>query len=144
MNIFFIITAFLNGTLLSIQQVSGALLGKRVGSLGSSLIVHVIGACFAGCLLVFGLKNGEFRFSGIPFLYFLGGGLGIFGVAMGNYAVPRIGAVCTAIFSMAFQLLTSSLIDHFGFLGADPIALSLSRFIGICLLIGGAVLVFKK
>lgn len=140
----FIILSLLNGALLSFQQVMNAALGVLVGSMGSSVINHLVGTLFAGLLLLVGLRTGLFVFADIPFVYFLGGCLGVCTVAMGNYAIPRIGVVAMAILFMSSQLFTSSLIDHFGWFGAKSISLTLPHVVGILLLIVGAALVFTK
>ncbi len=139
-----LILALSNGALLSLQQVTNAALGLRIGSVGSSVINHLVGALFAGLLLIIGFQTGRLNISGIPLLYFLGGALGVSTVAMGNYAIPRIGVVMTAILFTSSQLFTSSLIDHFGLLGAKHIPLTPSHAIGILLIIIGATLVFTK
>lgn len=140
----FFILSLLNGALLSFQQVLNAALAVRIGSMWSSVVNHLIGALFAGLLLLFGFQTGQLKVSGVPVIYFLGGCLGVCTVAMGNYAIPRIGVVLMAILFMSSQLFTSSIIDHFGLLGARVIPLTLSHVVGIFLLIVGAALVFTK
>ena len=132
------------GATLSFQQAMNAALALRVGNMGSAVINHLVGALFACLLLLIGIHTGHLMFAGIPLVYFLGGCLGVCTVAMGNYAILRIGVVMTAILFMASQLFTSSLIDHFGLLGARVIPLTLFHSVGILFLIVGATLVFTK
>jgi len=136
--------ALANGAALSLQQVLNAALGVRVGSIGSSSVNHLVGAFFGFLLLICGFGTGHFYLDGIPYLYFTGGFIGVGIVAIANFAIPRIGAVLMSILLMSFQLLTSSLVDHFGWMGGDPIPMSLERIGGILLLVLGAVLVFSK
>lgn len=144
MIILFILLSLFNGAMLSFQQVMNAALAVRVGSMRSSVVNHLIGALLAGFLLVIGFQTGQFKISGIPVIYFFGGCLGVCTVAMGNYAIPRIGVVTMAILFMSSQLLTSSIIDHFGLFGAKVIPLTVSHIIGIVLLVAGAALVFTR
>lgn len=143
MIIIFSLLAFVNGGLLMLSQLLNAGLGLRIGPFGGSFINHLAGALFGGLLLIVGLGAGHFIFSGIPFLYFLGGCIGVFIVALFNYSVPRVGAAFMSVLWTSAQLLVSSLIDHFGWLGGEIIPLTVTRFMGIGLLMVGASLVFS-
>ncbi|MBI4124514.1 MAG: DMT family transporter [Deltaproteobacteria bacterium] len=144
MSILFILFSLFNGALLSFQQALNAALGVRLGSMGSSVMNCLAGTLFAGILLLMGFQTGQFKTVGVPLIYFLGGGLGVCMVAMSNYAIPRIGIVMTAILFTTSQLFASSLIDHFGLLGAKAMPLTFFHGIGIVLLAVGAMLVFTK
>ena len=142
--IFSFLIALANGAALSLQQVLNAALGVRVGSMGSSSINHLVGALFGLFLLTCGLGAGHFHFDGNPYLYFMGGFIGVGIVAIANFSILRIGAVLMSILLMSFQLITSSLLDNFGWMGGEPISMSLGRMCGILLLVLGAILVFSK
>ncbi len=144
MELLFLLLAFTGGTTLSFQQVVNASLGLHIGSMKSSFMNHVVGALSAGLLLLIGLKTGNLFVGKIPFTYFLGGCVGVLMVAMCNFAIPRIGMMVMTIFITSFQLLSSCLIDHFGWLGAKSIPFTFVRGIGIFLLVVGAFFVFTK
>lgn len=144
MTLWFILFSFLNGALLAFQQAMNAALGVRLGSMGGSAVNTLVGALFAGLLLLIGFRTGPMQFAGVPWIYFLGGGLGLCSVAMSNYSIPRIGVTLTAILFMTSDLLAASLIDHFGLFGAQTLPLTFSHGLGILLLTAGAVLVFGK
>lgn len=140
----FLLLSLFNGALLSFQQVLNAALAVRLGSMGGSVFNHLTGTLLAGILLFIGVGTGELKTAGIPTVYFLGGCLGVCSVAMGNYAIPRIGAAKMAILFTCSQLFASSLIDHFGWLGTRVVPLTFSRLAGIFLLITGAALILTK
>ena len=137
----YILLALATGTITVVSRVVNAALAIRIGSLRGSFANHVVGAAFAGLLLVVGLRAGVLRGGGIPLVYFLGGSLGVLIVAASNYAVQHAGAVVFAVLLLAFQLISSACIDHFGWMGGDVIPMTLTRGVGLALIIGGAVLV---
>lgn len=137
----FFLLAFANGLFAVLARVVNASLSDHLGDLRGSLVNHAVGLGGVGTLLLGGIGSGVVRVTGIPLVYLSGGILGVLVVAASNYAVRRAGATLFAVLVLTFQLLGSALIDHFGWLGQTPIALSWTRLLGLGLLIGGAVLV---
>ena len=137
----YILLAIVTGTITVVSRVVNAALATRIGSLRGSFVNHIVGALFAGLLLAVGVRTGVLRWSGIPLAYFLGGSLGVLIVAASNYAVQHAGAVVFAVLLLAFQLVSSACIDHFGWMGGDVIPMTLTRGVGLALIVGGAVLV---
>ena len=137
----FFVLAFANGLLAVWARVVNARLSDHVGNLRGSLVNHAVGAVIAAVLLLLGLGGGAVRLGGIDPVYLSGGVLGVMVVAISNYAVRHAGAALFAVLVLAFQLIGSALIDHYGWLGQSPIALSWSRLAGLVLLIAGGTLV---
>ncbi len=137
----FVLLAFTNGLFAVLARVVNAALSDHVGSLRGSLVNHTVGLAVVGILLLGGLGTGVVRVMGIAPVYLSGGVLGVLVVAASNYAVRHAGSTLFAVLVLTFQLIGSALIDHFGWLGQSPIALSWSRMLGLGLLIVGAVLV---
>ena len=137
----YIFLALTTGAIIVASRVANAALAVRVGSMRSSFVNHLAGTLFAGLLLVVGLRTGVLQWSGIPLVYFLGGALGVLVVAASNYAVQHAGAVVFAVLILTFQLMTSAAIDHFGWMGAAVIPMTLARAAGLVLIVGGAALV---
>lgn len=137
----FILLAFSNGLLAVLSRVVNAALSDHVGDLRGSFVNHAVGLAVAGGLVIGGLGSGAIRLTGIPLLYLSGGVLGVLVVTASNYAVRHAGSTLFAVLVLAFQLLGSGLIDHFGWFGQAPIALSWTRMLGLGLLVVGAVLV---
>ncbi len=138
----FFALAFANGLLAVASRVVNAALSDHVGSLRGSLVNHAVGAVAVGGLLLAGVGSGAMAAAlAVPPIYWSGGVLGVLVVAASNYAVRHTGVTLFAVLLLAFQLVGSALIDHFGWLGQSPIALSWPRLLGLVFLIGGAVLV---
>ena len=137
----FSLLAIANGLLAVWARVVNARLSDYVGDLRGSLVNHAVGFAVVAGLLLAGLGSGAVRLTGIPPVYLSGGILGVLVVAASNYAVRHAGAVLFSVLVLTFQLIGSALIDHFGWLGQAPIALSWPRVLGLGLLIVGAVIV---
>ena len=75
-----------------------------------------------------------------PAWMWLGGVMGLTVVFTITFAQPRIGATATIGILIAGQLVMGAVIDRFGLFGADQIAISWPRALGIALLGLGAAL----
>lgn len=137
----FVLLAFTNGLFTVLARVVNAALSDHVGSLRGSLVNHAVGLAVVGAVLLGGVGSGAVRVTGIAPVYLSGGVLGVLVVAASNYAVRHAGSTLFAVLILTFQLIGSALIDHFGWLGQSPIALSWTRMLGLGLLVVGAVLV---
>jgi transporter family-2 protein len=60
------------------------------------------------------------------------------------WAAPRFGISNAIAFVLLGQLISMSLIDHFGLLGAHKFMLNLQRFAGLGLMVLGFFLVLNK
>jgi bacterial/archaeal transporter family-2 protein len=141
MEIIYIALAGLNGGVVTLSRLINSALGSYVGSLPGSLINHAVGTLFAALLLIIGTGSGELQLFGIPPFLFVGGVLGVFLVTCNNVAVPRIGSTAVAILMLFAQLCSSSLIDHFGLLGANVLSLTPLKLAGLSLLFLGSICV---
>ena len=75
-----------------------------------------------------------------PTWMWIGGIMGLTVVFAITFAQPRIGATATIGILIAGQLVMGAVIDRFGLFGADQIAISWPRALGIALLGLGAAL----
>jgi len=137
----FFVLAFTNGLFAVLARVVNASLSEHVGSLRGSLVNHAVGLGVVAGTLGVGIGTGGMHLAEVNPVYLSGGVLGVLVVAASNYAVRHGGTVLFAVLALAFQLVGSALIDHFGCLGQTPIALSGPRVLGIGLLMAGAVLI---
>ena len=138
----FFALAFANGLLAVGSRIVNAALSDHVGSLRGSLVNHLVGGVAVGGVLLAGVGTDTLAAGrAVAPIYWSGGVLGVLVVAASNYAVRHTGVTLFAVLILAFQLIGSALIDHFGWLGQSPIALSWTRLLGLGLLIGGAILV---
>jgi bacterial/archaeal transporter family-2 protein len=74
-----------------------------------------------------------------PWWAWLGGAMGVIFVTTNILVSPRLGVAITLTLVMVAQLITSAIIDHFGFLGIETRTVSFSRVAGIVLILSGVI-----
>jgi bacterial/archaeal transporter family-2 protein len=126
----------------SVQAAVMGELGERVGivpALAFSVVVGVAG----GLVLLLVVER---SFSGLraaveepPWLW-SGGVLSLLIVLTITVATPRIGVTATVGLIIAGNLTMAAVIDHFGLLGQDEIAIGWPRLVGLALLAAGSAL----
>ena len=130
----------------SVQAAVMGKLGERVGifeALAFSTIVAVV-VGFTALLVVRQSVDGIAAAARQPVWLWTGGALSAFIVLAVTVGPPRIGVTATVGIVIAGNLVMAALIDRFGWLGNDRIALNWQRLVGIVLLAAGAALTLKK
>lgn len=135
-----------SGVTMALQGSLNAALGKVIGFLEATFIVHLIGlALVAALLFVFSLGCGKLaQFTQAPWYTYLGGGLGVFIIYGVVRSIPKVGVAPATTAIILGQVLTASLIDHFGLLGMEKLPFTWLRIAGMFLMTAGAWLLLKK
>jgi len=139
--------AFAAGIVLTVQVgVNSALRGAVGNPVMAALISFVIGS--AG-LLAFLLVTrtpwpDRAQLTTAPAWGWLGGLLGAFYVVSTIIVGPRLGAAALLALIVLGQLVTSLLVDHFGWLGFPEQPLTALRLLGALLLFGGMLLIVHR
>lgn len=144
--IFALVIAALAGIAMAVQGSLNAALGKTVGTLEATFIVHVVGiAVIIAALYLFRWGAGNLALvKEAPWYTFLGGALGvliIFGVVL---SIPRAGVANATTAIIIGQLLTALLIDHCGFFGLEKVPFTLCKGLGLALLASGGYLMLGR
>jgi transporter family-2 protein len=135
--------------LCAIGGLAGAIQAAVMGELGGRVgvapaLVFAVGVslvCSLALLVVW-----ERRFDGVraavdqPLWLWVGGVMSVFIVLGITVATPRIGVAATIGIVIAGNLLMAALIDQFGLLGQDEVAITWPRLVGLMLLAAGAAL----
>jgi len=135
------------GVVLIVQVGVNTTLRGAVGSpVMAALISFVVGSA---ALLIFLLLArapwpGRAQLLAVPGWAWLGGVLGAFYVVSTIVAGPRLGAAALLALIVLGQLVTSLLVDHFGWLGFPQHPLTWLRLTGALLLFGGVLLVVHR
>ncbi len=125
------------------SQFLGVLEG-RLGVLESVFITYGSGGLLVG-LVMLGLRGGNLRaWQSVPFYVYLSGVAGLVIIGTLSYTVPRLGLVVAFTLFIVTQLVFGAALDHFGWLGAAVRPLTLSRALGILVLLVGVWLVIRK
>jgi transporter family-2 protein len=125
--------------------IQAAVMGELGGRVGvAPALVFAVGVSLACSLAV--LVVWERSFDGVrasidqPLWLWLGGVMSVFIVLSITIAAPRIGVAATIGIVIAGNLVMAALIDQFGLLGQDEVALTWPRVLGLALLAAGAAL----
>ena len=135
-----IIFSIAAGLCISLQGVFNTRLGEKLGFWETNTFVH--GTGFALTLIIM-LIYGTGSFSGIgevKKLYLLGGFLGVMIIFSVMNAISALGATYCIAILLVTQLVAATLIDSFGLFGSPVIKFSITKLIGLAVMIAGIVI----
>ena len=141
-----LLIAALAGIAMALQGSLNSALGKTIGTLESTLVVHVVGlAVILAALFLFRLGTGNLgQIKEAPWYTLLGGVLGvviIFGVVV---SIPRAGVANATTAIIIGQMVTAQIIDQCGLFGLDKVPFTLWKGLGLCLLAAGGYLMLCR
>jgi len=139
----FIATAVLIGTLMPLQAVINALLGRELASPVASAFVSFLGGTIVLAVIAFTRPAAWARLPQLPPWLWSGGLLGAIFVAAALILVPKIGATSLMAAFVTGQLIMSLAMDHYGWLGLPVRTLDMTRVLGVVLLAAGIFLVTR-
>ncbi len=143
LTILFSMAALFTGALIPIQAAANATLSKFIGSVAySALVLFTLGF---GVVVSFILLNrvqvpSVADFLSAPTYSYIGGIIVATYVLSITFLAPRMGVGNVICFIVTGQIIMAVLIDHFGLFGAGIQNLSVSRTMGVALMIGGLFL----
>lgn len=76
--------------------------------------------------------------------YYLGGFFVMFYILSITWVAPRFGVASSVAFVLLGQFIAMSVIDHFGFFGAQQYTLTLKRFFGLAFMAAGVFMILSK
>ena len=134
------------GLLMAIQGSLNGALGKVIGVLEGSFVLHAVGLLLVVLLLfVFGLGRGDLGKMGeAPWYFYLGGVLNvaiIFGVML---SIAKVGAGNATTAIITGQLIMALIVDQFGLFGLEQTSITWQRGAGLLLMAIGAKLLLGK
>jgi transporter family-2 protein len=138
-----ILIGLAGGVAVGLQSPLASMISQRLGIFESVFIIHIGGAILALLPLLFwgGGKLAQWR--SVPW-YALGAGIfGLVVIGAISYMIPRIGVAGAITSIVAGQLLVSTILDHFGLLGALNRPLDPTRAIGLAVVLVGVWLTVK-
>ena len=137
-----LIWAALAGAFIPVMAILNGRLGKSMGeALHASVILFGVGFLFCltvALVLTKSLPHATDLANAKPIEY-LGGLIVGFYVISATLLAPRIGLANFIVCAVSAQIIISVVIDHFGLLGAMVRPVSMTRLIGIGLLIAGII-----
>lgn len=143
---FFFLVAYLAGTCAAVQVgVNNSLRAALGSSISTALVSFGVGSVvLLGFVLLarIPMPLAQAAASG-PFWIWLGGVLGATFVAASILVAANIGAAGAMVWIIAAQLITSMLLDHYGFFGFHVREINPVRVVGALLLLAGAFMVSR-
>jgi len=138
-----ILIGLIGGVAVGVQSPIAGAMGQRVGSIASSLIIHISGAIFSGLYLF--IRGGEKikDWHTLPWYMLIAGIFGLILYQTISITMPRLGSTMMVVLIIVGQLLVGVIIDQFGLLGVVTRHIDLSRGLGIAVLAFGAYLIVK-
>lgn len=79
----------------------------------------------------------------IPWFLWIGGALGVYAISMSIYTAPKTGLLTLSGLIILGQLLSSVVLDHFGWLGVERVPVNWQRITGIVVILIGVVLTLQ-
>ena len=132
------------GGCIALQAPINAGLGKSTGNFAAATISFAVGTVLlAAIVAISGKTAGLSNVTHVEWYYLLGGALGAAYVFSALVLVSQIGAGGVAAATVTGQLTTSVVLDRIGFLGLEQTPLTLSRVLGVALLLAGTYLVVR-
>jgi transporter family-2 protein len=127
---------------MSLQGVFNTRLGEKIGLWETNVFVQGTGLIVTLIILLIAGNGNLKAIKEVNKLYLLGGVLGaiiIFSVMKG---ITSLGPTYSIATILVAQLLAAGMIDSFGIFGAEQIKFTLSKYIGVGIMIIG-IIVFK-
>jgi len=134
---------FLSGLALSVQSGVNGELGKRLGSWEGAFFSFFIGTVALTLFLLFFGKGNLLEVFRVPKWQLTGGLLGAAYITAMVIAVPKLGVGMSVVTVIVGQIISSLVIDHFGWFGRAAIPFDWNRAIGVILLLAGLGFIFR-
>jgi len=141
--ILIILIGLAGGIAVGLQGPLASMISQRLGILESVFIIHIGGALIALFPLLFSGGGKLAHWKELPWYTLIAGAFGLIVISAVSYMIPRIGVAAAIITIVAGQLLVSTILDHFGLLGAMSRPLDLTRSIGLGVVLVGVWLTVK-
>ena len=142
-SILLILVAALGGVAIAVQAQMMALLDKGIGTI-ESVITYGGGGLLIG-LVMLAMRGGNLsEWSSVPLYAMFAGIIGLLIVGSIGYSTPRLGLVTTFTVMISLQFIAGAFIDHYALLGAELRQLTLSRIVGIAIMLLGVWIVIRK
>ena len=141
--ILIILIGLAGGIAVGLQAPMASMITQRLGTFESVFIVHLGGALLALLpLLAYG--GGKLaHWKELPWYTFLAGAFGLVVIGAISYMIPHIGVAAAVITIVAGQMLVSTILDHFGWLGGMGRPMDLTRAVGLAVVLLGVWLTVK-
>ena len=112
----------------------------------ASFISFVVGTVFLGVIIAATRQTipSAAELANIPLYKYTGGVLGAFIVTGVIFSVQKIGSANSFVLLIGGQMLVALIYDHFGLFGLPQSSFSVTKLLGVLLLVLGSYLIIRK
>jgi len=146
-NPFYLSVAFFTGAAIAVQALANSRLRFALGTpVWAAIAQFIVGlaALVAIAIVTRQPAPDTGGLSRMPWWGWVGGAIGALFITVSIVLTPRLGTAVTLATMTVGQMLAALVLDHYGWLGAPMIRLSLPRVLGAaCLLAGIALMRWK-
>lgn len=141
-----LLLAFIAGVSMAIQGSINTGLGKIIGLLEATFVVHIVGIItLVIALYVIRLGRGDLtKIQDAPWYLYLGGVIGVIILYTVVASISRVGVATATTAIIVGQVGTAVIIDHFGLFGLESIPFTWLKVAGLTLLALGAKLMLIR
>lgn len=139
--------AFGIGIALTIQTAINSQLREYLHTpLQAGLLSFLVGTILLAILVKFKAeaKPTLQTLSSIPWYLWIGGCLGVYAISISILTAPKLGFLSFSGLVIFGQILTSTLVDHFGLLGVEKTAVNWQRLLGALVIFVGVILTLQR
>ena len=144
MTLLFVILAVIGGATLSVQASVNGELGSRVGVYKTAFLTFSGGAVLTALLIFYFEPARASTLLDVPKWQLLGAMCGVPYILIMIVAVKRLGVALATLGVIFGHLAMSMLIDNFGWLGNEAVALSTNRILAMVCLAGALYFVYRS
>jgi bacterial/archaeal transporter family-2 protein len=137
------ILALCGGIAVALQGAANASLGSKIG-LHSALFVST-SIVWLFCIGFYAVRGmGPLTAPGVSLAHYIGGFCGFLIITAAALAFPRIGPAAAIALFVAGQGVAAVVVEHYAWFGMTRVPFSMSRLIGVALVVIGAFLLRKQ
>ena len=138
-----ILIGLIGGIAVGLQAPMASMITQRLGIFESVFIVHVGGALIALLPLLLYSGGNLARWKELPWFTLLAGGFGLIVIGALSHMIPRVGVGAAVITIVAGQMLVSTVLDHYGWLGGMGRPMDPTRAMGLAVVLVGVWLTVR-
>lgn len=139
-----VLIPLIGGMFVSLQGTLNGNLGKKIGTIESTYLSFFTGTVLLTIVVIFLGDGNLFKITEAPAWQWICAIFGFIFIFVTAFSVPKIGVTATNATIVIGQLITSMVVDHFGWFNNEITPFTLKRFIGILLMVGALFLFILK
>src|SRR5699024_4823363 len=137
-----VLIPLIGGMFVSLQGTLNGNLGKRVGTIESTYLSFFTGTVLLTIVVIFLGDGNLFKITEAPAWQWICAILGFIFIFVTAFSVPKICVTATNATIVIGQLITSMVVDHFGWFNNEITPFTMKRFIGILFMVGALFFIY--